>query len=440
MVELLSRITKAKQSQHRFSEMVPLEGDSISASLGLTASQTYFSLSLSEMFLKERSRLGQDFSPKVFAITKFSYAAPGEDTKCEMPRVIGRDMLKDAGLDSGAGMTICENIPLAGPVPYCGDNIEVMLALFKTVNKDLIGDALSMVQNVTEELGPALGPYLKIASNVSKGVIGLLNGRPEDALFAYVFNIMATGSGAGEAEPGVRDYYRVFIDCADTAIDKSRLFVRATDQYARLHYRNDDGSDARFTGENYCLLHIRVADKRDDYERLPFFKTYINILAIAPTASLDDIKKGFYTLLSEIDNSPDLTSSQKNVLPEVFLAGIAERRNKRKSVEDALNGLEDNTTRGVDRGKRIGQARLVDQLTAAVRNSDIPNAGEIAKALAESKSLTADALGIDTESETPDSWKQEIAKGVEQLMATKLAKVDPASLRMARALIPWHLI
>jgi hypothetical protein len=234
--------------------------------------------------------------------------------------VVGSDLLKNIQ-GAGAGF-IFRDTRVAGLHPFTGGRLVLNFALFKNVTKDWLTDSFEFIEKVSgvfnENISALLKNIAKTSGIVLDGIDKLVDGKHIEPVFAIHQELDAD---VAALKPG----FYVMIGRSDKTWDESAFFV---DETNALRYGNDLSSAKPFRDEDYILFSINRADERSDYDQLPFYKSYDNVLAFAaqfPDISAEQkakVKSMLYTLNFEMLRSPDLTQAQAGKLLKQFVATV----------------------------------------------------------------------------------------------------------------------
>jgi hypothetical protein len=280
----------------------------------------YFQIRVNEMFLAHTREWFSKYDPIVFAATEFLY---DRDTAM-VPQVIGPNLLKKYERELPGGVRYI-NTPVSGLHPYVGDDVVLVVILYRARRVQHLRNLLNLVENVVGafDVSTALRSYLSIANVVLDGLDAILGTGDTDPIVAVRHSI-----GTGERfEPG----YYALIDASEASIDKERLWVRG----GRLCVGDSLKTSIPYDEQDFVLFSIVQTDERDDVKKLPFFPIWQETqgLAIKPD-TWAEAKTSFHALWRELLFSPDLTEPQKTKLKDTFRTGLERLRDQARDLED----------------------------------------------------------------------------------------------------------
>ena len=284
------------------------------------AGKHYFTVRVNELFLTQQMQWFKKYEPVVLAFTEFSY----DGKTIEHPYVVGCNMLDEKMKKIPQGM-LFHDTRVAGIHPFKGSKIVTTIVLCQALRGDLLKDAINFIGKVSDifskNISKLLGSYLSAAGTVLDGL---------DALFKRDDLIPVMGYRKEfdvDANDKVKPGYFVLLNKSLDEFDEKKFFIKGK----RLHYGDNKDTAVEFRELEFVLFSLTQTDKRTDYESLPFYETYKEILRDVRdkvkekqiTQELKDEVVNRITALSfDMELSPDLTSTQAEILSDYFFEEI----------------------------------------------------------------------------------------------------------------------
>jgi hypothetical protein len=211
--------------------------------------EAYFGVRLKEMFLGRTRLLWRKYYPVLHGFTKYA----GEEDHA----IAGPGQLQDLG-DVNIDRVITLNYRLAGPTPYKGGEVSLLVGLYSVPGQDAAKALISTISTLASFGGPQFGQAVQIADLVKDGVDNIL------------------GLGNTKLQLGVRDSffpngnplrsgYHLGIAAPTAQIDTSALWLKD----GRLVKGIDPIASRPYEEHDYMVLSIERSDRRDDWPRLP---------------------------------------------------------------------------------------------------------------------------------------------------------------------------
>jgi hypothetical protein len=253
--------------------------------------EAYFVVRMKEMFLGRIRVLWRKYYPVLHGFTAYSGV--------EEHAIAGPGQLQDLGnLNLERVVTI--NYRLAGPTPYKGGEVSVLVGLYSVPGQDAAKALISTVSTLASFGGPQFGQAVQIAGLVKDGVDQIL------------------GLGETKLQLGVRDAffpdgnplrsgYHLGIAAPTSDIDTSKLWlkdgrlVKGTDPIAARPYEDRD----------YMLLSIERSNRRDDWPLLP---------------GLSELNDKFATIMADDGLAANQKGEQLNALWPTFTQALKDSR------------------------------------------------------------------------------------------------------------------
>jgi len=164
------------------------------------------------------------------------------------------------------------NIRVAGPVPYEGDDVTLLLALFRARTTDWLARSLKLVEDVAGAVGFAgLAAAAPLARSLVRGLESFLD-VPELELRVGAYRSWSSPSGPDGAAASATELapmHLLIVRRSGVDADPAELAA------LRVH----DGKLVRLVGadlvpyreHDFILVGVHARRRRDDYRQLPFF-------------------------------------------------------------------------------------------------------------------------------------------------------------------------
>jgi hypothetical protein len=211
--------------------------------------QAYFVVRMKEMYLGRIRLLWRKYYPMLHAFVE----AGGSDEQA----VCGPGQLQDLG-NVNLDRVVVLNDRLAGPTPYRGGDVSLLVGLYSVPGQDAAKALISTVSSFAALGGAAVGQAAQIAGLVKDGVDSIL-GLGETKLqlgvsdsFYPSGNPLRPGFYVGIAAP-IRD-----VDVKTLWLKEGHL-VKGVDPNVGRPYQDHD----------YMVIAVEPLDKRDDWPGLP---------------------------------------------------------------------------------------------------------------------------------------------------------------------------
>lgn len=259
----------------------------------LLADQSYFQISLAEMFIRDRRQYWIKFLPFVLMLAEFTF----DNATKSVPVFAGQDFdfLKSVEKFVQGESVQYKNIPLIGPVPYFGGGIKLFTGLFRTKNEDLANRIFDVVNSVARAIPIAeLGSYMSLIGPLEKGVISIL-GIKDVQLRIGVAQHIKDKSDPNPTPSG----YIVLVNAAalrgDLWLKDSELWIGAQQP------------ERRFIEADYCLVRLDFSEERSIAD-LSFAKLWKTIKDSVWQGKVAEAEALLLELGRELAISPDLTT------------------------------------------------------------------------------------------------------------------------------------
>jgi hypothetical protein len=208
----------------------------------------YFAVRMSEMYLQRTRKLWLKYYPLLHGFTKYQ----GEETHSLAGPGQLRD-ISDANLDRVAGF----NYRLAGPIPFQGEDVDVLVGLYSVPGGDAakaLVDTLAALASIpTLGLGGADEVVVAVKTGVEK-VLGLTETRLELGIRDSFFSGNPLKAG-----------YHLGIDAEPTEVDVTRLWF----DRGRLVKGAGPENAVPYADHDYMVIEIERRETRHDWRGFP---------------------------------------------------------------------------------------------------------------------------------------------------------------------------
>ncbi len=257
--------------------------------------QAYFAIRLKEMYVREARRLWQQYYPVLHSFVEHQGA--------KEEAVAGPGQLSALG-NAGLDRIVNQNHLLAGPTPYRGGDVKLIVGLYSVPGGDVAKALIDTVGEITKLGGIALGEVPQIADAVKAGIERAL-GLKETKL---QIGIQDSFSSTNPLRPGLY----VGIAAEEQTVPLDQLW------FGKGRLREGSAAGKPFDGPDYLVIAIERLDTRSDWARLPGlpdmqakFDANLADATLSVTekkAKLNDLWGPFTTLLA---SSPHLTKPDR---------------------------------------------------------------------------------------------------------------------------------
>jgi hypothetical protein len=236
----------------------------------LEADRSYVVLRLAEMYLGSSRTLWRKFSPLVHAFTSY-----GSD-KREEHGIAGPGQLQELG-DANLDRVIALNTRLAGPTPYRGGDVTVLMGLYSVPREDSAAALVATVGALAGIVGGGAVGAAQLAQVIKSGVDGIL-GLDGTRLRLGVRDSFAIDNP-------LRTGFHVAIGAPENEIPRDRLWLRDT----RLVEGPSPVAGRGYVGQDYFVLRLDGPDRRSDWPGLSALGDFEGrFSAVLSNTTLDD--------------------------------------------------------------------------------------------------------------------------------------------------------
>jgi len=276
----------------------------------LQPNEFYFEIRLCELYMRKSGESGRSFIPRVLAITDCLY----QNNEMTLPVAVGQKILDRIGAQLKAGQgeiaISLSNCLLAGPMPYCGGDINFFGGLYRVESGNWADSAFNLVADLTDEFGLDVSKYLSVGRKLAAGLPVLLGTESSDWRFGH-YGPLYTESD------DFFDRYLVLLGTEGSSLEGKKLEVRREDTQETLYASN--GRDAApYCERDFALFRLRSRASRGDYSRFQFNNRFNEARNLLTNGNKERFEWARLQLLQEISECADLTERHKLKLIAMF--------------------------------------------------------------------------------------------------------------------------
>jgi len=232
--------------------------------------QAYFLLRMKEMFLKRTRVLWRKSYPMLRGYVKYG-------NKEELS-VTGPGQLKELGETNPERVTNL-NHRLAGPIPYIGDDVTVVVGLYAVPGQDATKALIETVGQLAALGGVGLGQALAVTSIVKSGAEAIV-GMNETSLSLGVEDTFYTGGNS------FRSGVYVGISAPKTEVKLDELWLKS----GNLVKGRDPNVGRPYEDYDYMVLEVERRTGREDWPGLPKIVDFNDQFAVVMRDAALDVK------------------------------------------------------------------------------------------------------------------------------------------------------
>ena len=323
------------------------------------ANRGYFQVRLAEMFLRYERELWRGFLPATLFLCEFKQPQGA----VRVPFFVSNKLLSGLELSNELAKTPIQfrDTRIVGPVPYLGDEVALLVALFRIQVDDWRKSLFSIIEKVLGAVNVGgIAQYAAIADKLSDDILKCLGMAEVECRLAErrVFGAPALVDGYlalldwPESDMGVRDALKVI--------------------EGRLHDTRS-GKPLPFTECDYCLVRLEQLDTRSDYTSLPFHKTWEKAREQLVRRQTEEARTLLMECTRQVFESPELTEEHRYQLVQIYTANLQ----RDEAMFAALDASKRATIPGeATRGRGIGgTVALLGKLRSRAEERRAPAAG-----------------------------------------------------------------
>jgi hypothetical protein len=264
------------------------------------------------MYLRYDRELWNGFLPATLFVCEFKHAQEA----ARVPFFVSNKLLtgSNGGEQLSRAPISFRDTRIVGPVPYLGDELGILVALFKVPSSDGRKALLSIIEKVLGVVGyGSLAQYVAMADKLGDEVFACLNVGQVDCLLA---ERRVYGGGRGATVP-LTDGYLALVNCPEGEFRQDALRV-VDGRLCELR----SGRPEPISQYDHCLMRIEGLESRDDYASLPFHKTWEKARKYLLGGKSGEAGAALLDCMQAILDCEELTESDKNALVQTYVANF----------------------------------------------------------------------------------------------------------------------
>jgi hypothetical protein len=277
--------------------------------------EVYLEVTVRQMWLSEERELWRKFQPYLAIVADFIHT--GE--RRTLPALLGSSELsKTEALVQGKDAIEFRNIRVVGPVPYEGDNVDLLIALFRIETANWLARTLDAVEGIATAVSAGgLLAAKPVADTIVAAVTRFLG---EDSLELRCGQYRGWSRAADPTNPGANDLrpmnYVVMNRPPDGSDDE--MAAKFTVRDGRLHSVGADGAVKPYVDHDFVLIGVEARRARDDYKSLPFYQSWLETKKRLDEGDSAAAERSWRRTLGAI-YSDELTRPQQQALAAEYL-------------------------------------------------------------------------------------------------------------------------
>lgn len=233
--------------------------------------EVYLEVRIQQMWLTNERELWREYTPFAAVVSEFI----SRGRRVAVPTMLGSATLSRRLQVSGVhnAVEVC-NVRVAGPVPYEGDDVSILVALFRLTTVDWLARSLKLIEDVANALGFAgLTAATSVADSLVRGVESFLD-MSDLELRVGTYNSWSAPNGYRETVSATELRPMNF-----AVLRRPRTDVTADELAAfqvkdgRLHQIRN-GNLVPYREHDFILLSLAAREFRDDYRQLEFYRLW----------------------------------------------------------------------------------------------------------------------------------------------------------------------
>ncbi|MET8045505.1 hypothetical protein ABZU25_32130 [Micromonospora sp. NPDC005215] len=237
------------------------------------ADEAYLVIRVSQLWLANERDLWREFLPFGAVVTEFLRGG----TRVSVPHLLGSAELSRRLQVTGERDAVeISNLRVAGPVPYEGDDVSLLLALFRAKTSDILERSLNLIENIGSAIGFAgLAGSTKIARALLDGVESFVVSSAAQLRVGAYHSWSAPSGPGGEASGPTELASTHFVIIRRPAGEPSPAELASLRVVGgRLCRVAADGATVPYQEHDFILVRVEAIRHRDDYRQMPFFQLW----------------------------------------------------------------------------------------------------------------------------------------------------------------------
>lgn len=270
--QLVSRVLR-RQAEGVVAVAVPTVGEATSggSSPAFVPNEVYLEVRIRQMWLTEERQLWREYVPFATVVSEFI----NQGRRVAVPSVLSTAALSSRFQVSKADDAVeIRNVRVAGPVPYEGDDVSLLIALFRLKTADWLVPSLKLIEEIAGVLGFAgLTAAAPVADTLLRGVESFLS-TDDLELRVGAYHSWTAPNGPGEPVSATT------LAPANFAILRRPEAGMPPGEVAslcvkdgRLH-RMRGGTLTPYREHDFIVVGLEARPFRDDYRQLEFYRLW----------------------------------------------------------------------------------------------------------------------------------------------------------------------
>jgi hypothetical protein len=261
---------KSRAAEGMTSFAVPLDkgSDAETAGAFFKPNDVYLEVRVKQIWLANERELWREFQPFAAVVAEFTQSGQ----RRVQPALLGASQLgSKLSLVSDKDAIEIRNLRVVGPTPYEGEDLSLLIALFRTQTRNRLTDTINLIATVAEAIGaPGVSSVRPAVDAVASAITGFLG---QDGVELRCGQYQSWSRAEDVGNPGTTDlapmhYVVMRRPTGSGGLDPARDFAVRDGKLCRR-----SGSEfVPFTEHDFIMLSIEQHRLRDDYKRLAFYE------------------------------------------------------------------------------------------------------------------------------------------------------------------------
>jgi hypothetical protein len=308
----------------------------------------YLEVTVNQIWLSNEREYWQEFQPFLAVVTDFIHT--GE--RCSLPALLGSSQLdKSQGLIKDGDAIEFRDIRVAGPIPYEGDKVNLLITLFRVETGNWLMRTLDAVEAIATAVSAGgAWPAKPVAETIVSAVTRF---RGEEKLELRCGQYRGWSRAVDPSKPRVGDLRPMHYVLMNRPLPREEEEEKVA---SKFKVRNgvlcvDEGETAKpYTDHDFVLLSIEATELRDDYKSLPFYGLWLKTKDHLENGDLVPAERSWRKTLGAIyddrltkPQQQSLAFEYKGYYDEYLTLGIGSpvRGKADKALESGFVGVEE---------------------------------------------------------------------------------------------------
>ncbi|WP_194910664.1 hypothetical protein [Catenulispora rubra] len=268
--------------------------------------QVYLEVRLQQMWLTRARELWREFLPFGTVVTEFIH----KGRPVSVPTVLSSAELSRRFQITGAHDAVeISDVRVAGPVPYEGDEISLLVALFRAKSADWVARSLRVVEDVANAVGfVGLASAVPVADSLIRAIDSFMDSSDIELRVGAYRSWKASDDDGAMAPLHYCVMRRPRAKTSTAELAKLRVVDGRLCQIAA-----DGVSYEPYTEHDFMLISIEAKRRRDDYRQLEFYSLWQQTKEHVIAGDLPSARRSWRRTAGAI-HTDDLTRPQQEVL------------------------------------------------------------------------------------------------------------------------------